>query len=70
MNAYTERKISALMGMLICLEVPKNTVIGIISFLKTEKMANEMFKALKASGENTTPQEAEAICLKVITENQ
>lgn len=70
MNEYTETKISALMGMLISLKVPKNSVIGIISFLKTEKMANEIFQALKKSGEKTTPEEAEAICLKVIVDNQ
>lgn len=66
MNKYTEEMIGYFMGILKALKVPKVKIFGIVSFLKTEDMMMEMVEKLEQSGPDTTPEEAEQICLEVI----
>lgn len=68
MNKHTEDQLRRFMGILRALEVPKDQIFGICSFLETEEMMLEMVRRLEERDFKVTPQETINICCGVIEE--
>ena len=68
MNEYTEKQLTSFMGILKALNLTKEEILGICSFLETEEMMITMLDRLEEKDFKLTPQETMNICGGVIKE--
>ena len=57
MNEYTEKQLTSFMGILKALNLTKEEILGICSFLETEEMMITMLDRLEEKDFKLTPQE-------------